>query len=78
MTTRYWLSPDLVSLVDILPVFTFVGFLLGVGWWMMFFVENVIVDMYTKCGKMDQVNRIFERTKLKDIVSWNIMVTGYF
>ncbi|XLS43505.1 hypothetical protein HN51_000370, partial [Arachis hypogaea] len=63
MTTHYWLSLDLISLVDILPVSAFVG--------------NAIVDMYAKCGKMDQANRFFERMELKDVVSWNIMVMGY-
>ncbi|XLU76954.1 hypothetical protein S245_000375, partial [Arachis hypogaea] len=38
---------------------------------------NAIVDMYAKCGKMDQANRFFERMELKDVVSWNIMVMGY-
>ncbi|MED6167215.1 Pentatricopeptide repeat-containing protein [Stylosanthes scabra] len=41
------------------------------------FVGNAIVDMHCRCGKMDQANRVFERMKLKDVVSWNAMVTGY-
>ncbi|GAB4841431.1 hypothetical protein Ancab_022152 [Ancistrocladus abbreviatus] len=41
------------------------------------FVGNALVDMYAKCGMMEQANKIFERMKVKDVVSWNAMVTGY-
>ncbi|KAL1329809.1 hypothetical protein HN51_046993 [Arachis hypogaea] len=87
MTTRHWVSPDPVSLVNILPVCAFVGssmqgkqvhgFAVRSGLVDDVFVGNAIVDMYAKCGKMDQANKVFERMKLKDVVSWNAMVTGY-
>ncbi|XP_074366966.1 pentatricopeptide repeat-containing protein At5g16860 [Apium graveolens] len=41
------------------------------------FVGNAIVDMYAKCELMDEASKVFERMKVKDVVSWNAMVTGY-
>ncbi|XP_074346920.1 pentatricopeptide repeat-containing protein At5g16860-like [Apium graveolens] len=40
-------------------------------------VGNTFVDMYTKCELMDEASKVFKRTKVKDVVSWNTMVTGY-
>lgn len=41
------------------------------------FVANAVVDMYAKCGLMDQATQFFDRMEVKDVVSWNAMVTGY-
>lgn len=41
------------------------------------FVGNCLVDMYVKCGMMDEVNMVFLNMRLKDVVFWNVMVVGY-
>ncbi|KAI5669307.1 hypothetical protein M9H77_19160 [Catharanthus roseus] len=41
------------------------------------FVVNALVDMYAKCGLIDEAERIFRRMEVKDVVTWNAMVTGY-
>ncbi|XP_051124271.1 pentatricopeptide repeat-containing protein At5g16860 [Andrographis paniculata] len=41
------------------------------------FVGNAVVDMYAKCGLMDEAKNVFERMSVKDVVSWNALVTGY-
>lgn len=81
------ISPDAVSLVNILPTCASMGassqgkqihgFAIRSGLVDDIFVGNAIVDMYAKCGKMDEANRVFNRMKVKDVVSWNAMVTGY-
>ncbi|KAK6931868.1 Pentatricopeptide repeat [Dillenia turbinata] len=58
------LCPDVISLVNLLPACAGVGAALQ-------------VDMYAKCEMMDEANRVFEKMKVKDVVSWNSMVTGY-
>ncbi|GFP92130.1 pentatricopeptide repeat-containing protein at5g16860 [Phtheirospermum japonicum] len=33
--------------------------------------------MYAKCGLMDGAKSVFDRMEVKDVVSWNALVTGY-
>ncbi|KAJ6794718.1 pentatricopeptide repeat-containing protein-like [Iris pallida] len=40
-------------------------------------VENVLVTMYAKCGKVDVARRIFDEIRKKDPVSWNSILSGY-
>lgn len=87
MTSSGLVSPDAVSLVNILPVCASLGaslqgkkvhgFAIRNGLVDDVFVGNAVVDMYAKCGKMDEASMVFERMKFKDVVSWNAMVTGY-
>ncbi|ERN01505.1 hypothetical protein AMTR_s00002p00270380 [Amborella trichopoda] len=38
---------------------------------------NSLLDMYSKCGKMDNANRVFEKMPTKDVISWTAMISGY-
>ncbi|KAL6500734.1 hypothetical protein OROHE_025531 [Orobanche hederae] len=38
---------------------------------------NALIDMYSKCGKMDAARHVFDRTYDKDLVTWNTMLVGY-
>lgn len=40
-------------------------------------VTNSIIDMYSKCGRVDQARALFENTDALDDVSWNSMIAGY-
>ncbi|KAL8226764.1 hypothetical protein R6Q57_016596 [Mikania cordata] len=41
------------------------------------FVLNGLVGMYAKCGDIVKARKLFDSIALKDIVSWNSMLTGY-
>ncbi|GJX28462.1 pentatricopeptide repeat-containing protein [Tanacetum coccineum] len=41
------------------------------------FVLNGLVDMYAKCGDIVRARKVFNKIVSKDIVSGNIMLTGY-
>lgn len=41
------------------------------------FVGSALVDMYAKCGKIDYASRFFELMPLRNIYSWNSMISGY-
>jgi pentatricopeptide repeat protein len=36
-----------------------------------------LVNMYVKCGSMDDARSVFDSMKLRGIVTWNIMIQGY-
>ncbi|EEF37442.1 pentatricopeptide repeat-containing protein, putative [Ricinus communis] len=40
-------------------------------------VGSALIDMYSKCGNLEDARLVFERIKYKDVVVWNSMVTGY-
>ncbi|XP_059651514.1 pentatricopeptide repeat-containing protein At2g13600-like [Cornus florida] len=41
------------------------------------FVGNSLIDMYMKCGSVEDGNRVFEKMVERDWVSWNAMIVGY-
>ncbi|KAL9234291.1 hypothetical protein vseg_009176 [Gypsophila vaccaria] len=41
------------------------------------YVGNALVDMYAKCGMIEDASTVFKSIGMKDVVSWNGMVTAY-
>ncbi|CAH8384681.1 unnamed protein product [Eruca vesicaria subsp. sativa] len=41
------------------------------------FVQNALMDMYSRLGKIDIAEMIFSKLEDKDLVTWNTMITGY-
>ncbi|KAG9439551.1 hypothetical protein H6P81_019716 [Aristolochia fimbriata] len=41
------------------------------------FVASGLVDMYSKCGKINLAKTIFDRMKERDVVAWNSMMGGF-
>ncbi|XP_058080650.1 pentatricopeptide repeat-containing protein At2g13600-like [Magnolia sinica] len=40
-------------------------------------VGSAIVDMYSKCGEMDDASRLFHGMPERDLISWNGMICGF-
>ncbi|XP_027110909.2 pentatricopeptide repeat-containing protein At2g29760, chloroplastic [Coffea arabica] len=40
-------------------------------------LNNAILDMYVKCGSMEDAKRLFDKMGVKDIISWTTMLVGY-
>jgi pentatricopeptide repeat protein len=40
-------------------------------------VQNSLVDMYAKCGEMEIACKVFEQISIRDVVSWNALISGY-
>ncbi|MCO5574179.1 hypothetical protein L7F22_027961 [Adiantum nelumboides] len=40
-------------------------------------VENTLIDMYVKCGSLDEAERVFYGLTNRDVVTWAVMATGY-
>ncbi|KAI3930453.1 hypothetical protein MKW92_000726 [Papaver armeniacum] len=41
------------------------------------FVSSALMDMYAKCGQVDQARWLFDRLSDKNVVLWNSMISGY-
>eukprot|EP01018_Ginkgo_biloba_P019333 Gb_33834 [translate_table: standard] len=41
------------------------------------FVGNGLVDMYAKCGSIENARQVFYRISRRNTVSWNAMIAGY-
>ncbi|KAJ7560247.1 hypothetical protein O6H91_04G119800 [Diphasiastrum complanatum] len=42
-----------------------------------FVVRNSLIDMYAKCGSIEDACRIFNMMTKRDVVSWSAMIVGY-
>ena len=41
------------------------------------FVGNSIIDMYAKCGRLEEALQLFDKIPQQFVVSWNAMIIGY-
>ncbi|WCJ22153.1 Tetratricopeptide repeat (TPR)-like superfamily protein [Euphorbia peplus] len=41
------------------------------------FVENSLIDMYSKCGLVDMAYLIFDQIQNKGVIAWNSMICGF-
>ncbi len=41
------------------------------------FVGNSLVDMYVKCGSMEDACKVFNKMTSRNVVSWNAMILGH-
>lgn len=80
------LKPNLVTYVCILPAVAYLAALregltlhcgvIKVGFESHVAVGNSLIDMYSKCGRVDLAREFFDRMGSKDVVSWNAMISG--
>ncbi|XP_057842691.2 pentatricopeptide repeat-containing protein At4g21065-like [Cryptomeria japonica] len=40
-------------------------------------VINALIDMYGKCGSIQQAQVVFDTTRQRNVISWNAMIVGY-
>ena len=40
-------------------------------------LNTALVDMYSKCGALTRAQKVFDQLHLRDIVSWNALISGY-
>ncbi|KAJ7530982.1 hypothetical protein O6H91_14G027300 [Diphasiastrum complanatum] len=41
------------------------------------FVGSAIVDMYAKCGSLDEALKMFRKLSKRDVVAWTALISGY-
>ncbi|XP_058771246.1 putative pentatricopeptide repeat-containing protein At3g11460, mitochondrial [Vicia villosa] len=40
-------------------------------------VANSFLTMYVKCGQVEQARQLFDEIPVKDLITWNAMISGY-
>ncbi|KAM0951416.1 putative tetratricopeptide-like helical domain superfamily [Dioscorea sansibarensis] len=81
------LFPDSFTLSSTLPACRHIGdlctgaqihgYIFRAGFHHSDFVQNSLIDVYSRCGSTDKAYKIFSELESKDIVTWNAMISGY-
>lgn len=53
------------------------GIMIASGLSLDVYLANSLLVMYSKCGVMESVCRVFDRMTIRNLVSWNILIDGY-
>nr|KYP70168.1 Pentatricopeptide repeat-containing protein At2g20540 family [Cajanus cajan] len=80
------IEPDEISVISVLPACAQLG-ALEVGKWIHKYLEksgflkktgvcNALIDMYAKCGCIEEARRLFNELVEKDVISWSTMIGG--
>ena len=40
-------------------------------------VRNALVNIYAKCGSMDEARLVFDEMDERDVISWTSMINGH-
>ncbi|KAJ8623421.1 hypothetical protein MRB53_031950 [Persea americana] len=79
--------PDAVTMVKVLAASSQLGvvkqalclhgYLVTSGFNDQMFVGAALLDLYSKCGSLDNAIRVFDKMGEKDVVVWSSMIAGY-
>jgi pentatricopeptide repeat protein len=47
------------------------------GGWKDVIIESALVDLYAKCGIVDFAHRVFASMEVKNLITWNSMISGF-
>ncbi|KAM7277460.1 hypothetical protein ACFE04_019326 [Oxalis oulophora] len=80
------IEPDEISMVSVLPACAQSG-ALELGKWIHTYCDknrllrkiticNALIEMYSKCGCINEAKRVFDQMRARDVISWSTMISG--
>eukprot|EP01018_Ginkgo_biloba_P039548 Gb_03572 [translate_table: standard] len=82
------IQPDSITIVTVLPACAYLaslqvgkkihGCIVRSGLESHVSVCNALIDMYGKCRSIDIARQVFDNMSPQDVVSWNVIIAGYF
>ncbi|KAJ4951760.1 hypothetical protein NE237_028592 [Protea cynaroides] len=80
------IKPDEISIVSVLPACAQLG-ALELGKWIHVYADkngllkntflcNALIEMYAKCGSIDEASHLFSKVSYRDVISWSTMIVG--
>ncbi|XP_043722887.1 pentatricopeptide repeat-containing protein At2g20540-like [Telopea speciosissima] len=80
------IKPDEISIVSVLPACAQLG-ALELGKWIHAYADkngllqntficNALIEMYAKCGNIDEASHLFSKMSYRDVISWSTMIGG--
>ncbi|XP_057957383.1 pentatricopeptide repeat-containing protein At2g20540 [Malania oleifera] len=80
------IKPDEISIVAVLPACAHTG-ALELGKWIHIYADknrflqktyicNALIEMYAKCGSINQAFQVFDQMSQRDVISWSTMIGG--
>jgi len=80
-------SPDVATMLGILPMCSFLaakrqgkeihGCVLKFGFQTDVPIGNALIEMYSKCGRLEDSVQLFKCMKMKDVVTWTALISAY-
>ncbi|OVA14272.1 Pentatricopeptide repeat [Macleaya cordata] len=81
------IEPDIATMVGILPACAHLAalengqcnhsYLIVRGFASDTSIGNALIDMYSKCGRIEFAREVFDRMPKRDIITWNAIILGY-
>ncbi|OMO71059.1 hypothetical protein COLO4_28397 [Corchorus olitorius] len=81
------LRPDVATILGILPMCFFLaakrqgkeihGCIFRFGFETDVPIGNALIEMYSKCGSLKNSLQVFDRMKVRDVVTWTAMISAY-
>eukprot|EP00253_Pinus_taeda_P001198 PITA_01198 len=81
------MKPDQVTMVSVLSACSHLGalqqgkrihgYIIRSGFTICVFVGTALIDMYAKCGNIENAQQVFDRVYEKNVVVWSAMIAGY-
>lgn len=69
--------PACADLVDLKQGTKLHGFCMKIGFELDLVVSTALVDMYAKCGCIEEAQRVFDVMPERNVVSWNAIISAY-
>eukprot|EP01018_Ginkgo_biloba_P001307 Gb_24666 [translate_table: standard] len=84
---RSYIKPNQFTFASVLPAFANLASLekgkeihekiIRSGFQSNVFVANALVDMYSKCGNIEDARHLFDKMHQRNVISWTAIITGY-